>query len=76
MKKEVLFVWDEVCQQAFENIKDYLTKPLVLKAPVSRKPFLIYVQVMDHALGTLLAQHNEQSQERAIYYLSRTMISA
>jgi len=27
MKKGVSFIWDETCQKAFENIKDYLTGP-------------------------------------------------
>jgi len=29
---------------------------------------------MDHSLGALLAQNNDQGHEQAIYYLSRTMI--
>jgi len=51
-------------------------QPPVLTAPVSGKPFLIYVRVMDHSLGALLAQNNDQGHEQAIYYLSRTMIGA
>jgi len=31
---------------------------------------------MDHSLGALLAQNNDQGHEQAIYYLSRTMIRA
>jgi len=31
---------------------------------------------MDHSLGALLAQNNDQNNEQAIYYLSRTMIGA
>ena len=31
---------------------------------------------MDHSLGALLAQNNDQGQEQAIYYLSRTMFGA
>ena len=30
---------------------------------------------MDHSLGVLLAQINDQNHEQAIYYLSRTMIA-
>jgi len=55
MKKVVSFVWDEACQKAFEDIKKYLLKPLVLIAPVSRKLFLLYVRIKDYSLGTLLA---------------------
>jgi hypothetical protein len=76
MKKGVSFVWDDACQQAFEEIKQYLMQPPVLAAPVSGKPFLIYVRAMDHSLGALLAQNNDQGHEQAIYYLSRTMIGA
>jgi len=74
MKKGVSFVWDSACQQAFEEIKEYLTPPPVLVAPVSGKSFLLYVRAMNHSLRALLAQNNDQSHEHAIYYLSRTMI--
>jgi len=75
-KKGVSFVWDDTCQKAFEDIKEYLTKPPVLAAPVSGKSFLLYVRAMDHSLGALLAQMNDKSAEQTIYYLSRTLIGA
>ena len=75
-EKGVSFIWGDACQQAFEEIKQYLTQPPVLTAPVSGKPFLIYVRAMDHSVGALLAQNNDQGHEQAIYYLSRTMIGA
>src|SRR4051812_39946035 len=31
---------------------------------------------MDHSLGALLAQHNDEGYEHAIYYLSRTLLGA
>ena len=37
MKKGVSFVWDQACQEAYEDIKRYLTKPPVLVAPTSGK---------------------------------------
>ena len=76
MKKGVSFVWGEACQKAFEDIKEYLTKPPVVVAPVSRKSFLLYVRAVDHSLGVLLAQKNDEGCEHAIYYLSRTLIGA
>jgi len=69
----VSFVWDEACQKAFEEIKEYLTKPPVLVAPVLRKPFMLYVRAMDHSLGALLTQKNDKSCE---HYLSKTLIRA
>ena len=76
MKKGVSFIWDQACQEAYENIKRYLTKPPVLVAPTSGKPFILYVKVMGHSLGTLLAQKDDNSHEQAIYYLSKTLIGA
>ena len=64
MKKGVSFIWDDACQQAFEEIKQYLTQPLVLTAPVSGKPFLVYVRAMNHSLGALLAQNDDQGRSK------------
>jgi len=76
IKKGVSFIWDQACQKAFEDIKEYLTKSPVLVAFISGKSFLLYVRAMDHSLGTFLAQRNNKGCEHAIYYLSRTLIGA
>ena len=76
MKKVLSFVWDKACQEAFEDIKEYLTKPLVLEAPTSGKSFLLCVKAIDHSLGALLSQKNDEGHEQAIYYQSRTLIEA
>ena len=76
MKKGTSLVWDEPCQRAFEKIKAYLSNPPVLAAPISGKPFLIYIQAMEHSLGVLLVQNDEASHEQSIYYLSRTLQGA
>lgn len=39
-----------------------------------RKSLLLYVVAMESSLGALLAQHNEEGKEHALYYLSRTII--
>jgi len=76
MKKGVSFVWDQTCQEAYEDIKRYLTKPPVLVAPTSGKLFLLYVKAMDHSLSALLAQKDDDGHKQAIYYLNRTLIGA
>jgi len=76
MKKDVSFVKDDACKKAFEDIKAYLTKPLILTFPIAGKSFLLYVRAMDHSLGALLIQKNDEGTEKAIYYLSRTLIGA
>ena len=75
-RKGVTFVWDQACQDAFDEIKHYLTTPPVLVPPTQGKPFFLYVRLMEHSLGALLAQKSDEGHEQAIYYLNRTMVGA
>src|SRR4051812_23012621 len=75
IRKGVSFVWDQACQDAFDEIKHYLTTPPVLVSSVLGKLFL-YVRAMEYSLGALLAQKSDEGHENAVYYLSRTMIGA
>ncbi|KAG9453150.1 hypothetical protein H6P81_006054 [Aristolochia fimbriata] len=43
LKKDTPFEWDQSCQNAFNNIKAYLTKPPVLVAPIIDRPLLLYI---------------------------------
>jgi len=43
MKNGVSFVWDNACQEAFKEIKEYFMHPPVLVAPVAGKSFMFYV---------------------------------
>lgn len=76
MKKGVSFVWDQSCQMAFEEIKNYFTNPSVLAALVAEKLFQLYARAMHHSLGALVAQHNDEGHEQVVHYLRRTMIGA
>eukprot|EP01018_Ginkgo_biloba_P023038 Gb_17942 [translate_table: standard] len=73
LKKDTVFHWNEECQQAFEQLKQYLLHPPT--SPVPDKPLLLYISATQVALGALLAQHDDQQRERAIYYLSRTLVA-
>ena len=76
MKKGVDFVWDKECDEAFKDIKRYMTNPPVLAAPMSIKPFILYTRALDHSLGAKLAQNNDDGNEVALYYLSRMLVGA
>ncbi|XXG88408.1 hypothetical protein AAC387_Pa12g0619 [Persea americana] len=70
------FVWDTEYEAAFEDIKSYLTKPPVLAAPTTGKPFILYIRALNHSLGALLAQENDGRKEAAQYYLSHMLVGA
>ncbi|KAI0513357.1 hypothetical protein KFK09_009374 [Dendrobium nobile] len=73
-KKDAKFVWDEKCQNAFNNIKQYLSNPQVLAAPIPGKPLILYTSALDESLGALFAQVNDEGKENALYYLSRRLL--
>jgi hypothetical protein len=74
MKKGVPFQWDQACKNAFDDIKKYLTNPLVLCAPIKGRPLILYTVAMPTSLGALLAQTNDEGKEVSLYYLSRTLL--
>ncbi|KAG9458869.1 hypothetical protein H6P81_003377 [Aristolochia fimbriata] len=76
LKKDTPFEWDDSCRNAFNNITAYLTKPLVLVAPIVDRPLLLYIAAQEKSVGALLAQCDENNKERSLYYLSRALVGA
>ncbi|KAL0540350.1 hypothetical protein IC582_024587 [Cucumis melo] len=74
MRKGENFVWDEACQNAFDSIKKNLLNPPVFGAPIPDKPLILYIVAQERSLGAMLAQEKEKGKERALYYLSRTLV--
>jgi hypothetical protein len=65
--------WMEDCQKEFEAVKEYLSNPSVLAPLKPGRPFNLYLSVIEDALGSMLAQEDEDKQEHAIYYLSKRL---
>ncbi|XP_070032475.1 uncharacterized protein [Nicotiana tomentosiformis] len=59
LKKDAATSWTEECQKAFNKIKEYLSKPLVLVPPEPGRPLLLYLFILDRAFGCVLGQHDE-----------------
>ena len=49
--------------QLLEDKRKSTDKASILVAPTSGKPFLLDVRAMDHSLGDLLAQKNDEGYE-------------
>jgi hypothetical protein len=69
------FHWGAEQQQAFEDIKGYLSKPPVLVPPQQGKPFYVYLSVGDTSIASVIVQVQD-GKERVIFYLSRRMLGA
>lgn len=66
LRKNNSIQWDEKCQQ--EQIKECLMNPLVPPRP--GKFLLLYLSVIEAAMGCMLAQMDNEGIERVVYYLS------
>ena len=71
-RKGVGFEWTEECQRAFEELKAALMTEPVLVFPDWNKPFSVYVDASQTAVGGVLVQEHGGGQ-RAIHYYSRKL---
>jgi hypothetical protein len=70
LKNDVDFTWGAKQQEAFDEIKSYLTSPPVLQAPRSGIPFKLYVAAEKDVIGGVLTQETE-GKEYIVAYESR-----
>jgi hypothetical protein len=75
LKNEAEFTWGSNQQHAFEDVKRYLSLPLVMKAPMTGIPFWLYIATEDVVIGAVLTQVTEVK-EHIITYLSQCLIDA
>jgi hypothetical protein len=69
------FRWGAEQQRAFEEIKEYLSKPPVLVPPQQDRPFYVYLTVGDTCIASVVTQVHD-NKERVVFYLSRRMLDA
>ena len=74
LKKNQNFRWDPIFQHNFKLIKQYLANPPILVPLVVGHPLILYIIATLTTLGALLSQLDDASKERAIYYISRTLV--
>ena len=75
LQKEVDFVFDEDCIQAFNTLKKALTSTPIIVPPNWSIPFEIMCDASDYAVGAVLGQRMDKL-PHAIYYASRTLNDA
>ena len=53
-RKEVNFVWDDSCEQAFQELKRRLTSAPILIVPEKGKRYIVYCDASKYGLGCVL----------------------
>jgi hypothetical protein len=66
---------DEVSRRAFEQLKSALQVAPILRTPEWNKPFLIYCDASEEAVGNTLSQLDENGHNHPIHFASRQLIS-
>jgi hypothetical protein len=59
LKSGAKFTWGAKQQEAFDEIKSYLTSPPILQAPKSGAPFQLYVATEPSMIGVVLTQETD-----------------
>ncbi|WJZ90615.1 hypothetical protein VitviT2T_009746 [Vitis vinifera] len=75
LAKDAKFIWDERCQNNFDQLKIFLTTTPIVRAPNWQLPFELMCDASDFAIGAVLGQR-EDGKPYVIYYASKTLNEA
>ena len=70
------FRWGPEEQKAFDALKLALTQAPILAHPDVSRPYILYTDASDKAIGAILVQKDEHGMERVISYLSHKLSGA
>ncbi|XP_072090422.1 uncharacterized protein [Arachis hypogaea] len=69
------FEWTENCEAAFQNLKQFLSKPPVLQKPKHNESLYIYLSITDMAISSVLVTETQEGQQ-PIYFVSKSLQGA
>ena len=73
LRKDTPFTWDDVCQKAFEFLKQKLIEGSVLASPHWTKEFHIHADASMYDVGTVLCPADDNKVDHPIYYASQNL---
>jgi hypothetical protein len=60
MKKSDQFTWTPEAQEALVSLKTILKSPLILTAPITEEPMLLYILVTTQVVSAVLVVEREE----------------
>ena len=76
LRKEAEYLWTDIRQEAFEELKRRLVTAPILSPPDWTKEFHVTLDASGWCLGAILWQADDENREKPIYYASRQMSPA
>lgn len=75
LRKDILFVFDDKCMNAFNKLMELLATASIMTLPNWSLPFEWMCDASDHAIVVVLGQRHD-TKFHVIYYASNTLIDA
>ena len=72
-KKKALVDWTEESQITFEHLRHLCSQTPILAYANYKKPFKLHTEAIEHGLGAVLYQKQDDNMERVIAYAIRTL---
>ena len=72
MNKLKDFEWTEECALTFQQLKEYLSRPLIMSSPEVEEVLFAYIAVAPYAVSLVLIWRDIGVQ-RPVYYLSKSL---
>ena len=69
------FEWTEECALAFQQLKEFLSRPPIMSSPEANEVLFAYIVVAPHAVSLVLIREDNGTQ-RPIYYISKSLHEA
>lgn len=74
LKKDIVFIWDEVTQRSFDALNQALTTTPLVNPPNYNKDFLLYLVPYETTIGMVFVQIDDNQNEDIIYYLNKGLV--
>ena len=75
MNKWKGFEWTKECALAFQQLKEYLSRPPIMSSPLTDEVLFYYIAVAPHAVSLVLIRIDNGIQ-RQVYYVSKSLHEA
>lgn len=69
------FEWTPTCEQAFTNLKAYLSSPPLLSKPIEGEPLYLYLAVSENTVSSVLMRE-EAKIHKPVYYVNKMLQGA
>ena len=69
------FEWTDECALAFQQLKEYISRPPIMSSPKVDEVLFAYIVVAPHAISLVLIQV-ESGIQRLVYYVSKSLHEA